>query len=135
MPKTANAFCMNSASTTKFSSVMTFAIHIWVNLLSLHKVLTRLLMYNNSQSMVPFSYSDHQLLLSMSTFANYCHFLNVTIEDTNVIPVIMTLWPIHISIHDITTKYPKLPCLLEDFRFVTYFTKHVSFTWQPQKSL
>jgi hypothetical protein len=44
------------------------------------------LTYNNSQSMVPFSYSDHRLLLSMSTFANCCHFLNVTIEDANVIP-------------------------------------------------
>jgi hypothetical protein len=46
---------MNFASTTKFSSVVTLEIHIWVNLLSLLKVLTRLLMYNNSQSMAPFS--------------------------------------------------------------------------------
>jgi hypothetical protein len=29
--KTANAFHMNSASTTKFSSVVTLAIHIWIN--------------------------------------------------------------------------------------------------------
>jgi hypothetical protein len=36
--------------------------------------------------MVPFSYSDHQLLLSASTFADCCHLLNVTIEDANVVP-------------------------------------------------
>jgi hypothetical protein len=23
----------------------------------------------------------------------------------------------------------------KDFQFVTFFTKHISFTWQPQKSL
>jgi hypothetical protein len=48
------------------------------------------LMYNKSQSMVPFSCSDHQLLLSVSTFANCWHFLNITIEDTNVVP--LSLW-------------------------------------------
>jgi hypothetical protein len=86
MLKTANTFHMNFASTTKFSSIMTLENHIWVHSLSLHKVLTILLMHNNSQSMVVFSCSDHQLLLSTSTFADCCHFLNVTIEDTNVIP-------------------------------------------------
>jgi hypothetical protein len=40
--------------------------------------------------MVPFLYSNHQLLLSASTFAYYCHFLNVTIEDANVVP--QSLW-------------------------------------------
>jgi hypothetical protein len=30
--------------------------------------------------MVPFLYSDHWLLLSVSTFADCCHFLNITIE-------------------------------------------------------
>jgi hypothetical protein len=54
---------------------MTLAIHIWVNWQHLLKVLSRLLMYNNSQSMVPFLYSDHRLLLSASTFADCCHFL------------------------------------------------------------
>jgi hypothetical protein len=85
-PKTANAFHMNSASTTKFKSIMTLAIHIWANWPCLHKVLTTLSINNNSQSMVLFSYSDHQLLLSASTFADCCHFLNITIEDTNVVP-------------------------------------------------
>jgi hypothetical protein len=46
---------MNFASMTKFSSIVTLEIYIWVNSLSPLKVLTRLLMYNNSQSMVPFS--------------------------------------------------------------------------------
>jgi hypothetical protein len=69
---------------------MTLAIHIWVSWPSLLKVLSRLSMYNNSQSMVPSSYSDHQLLLSASTFADCCHFLNVTIEDANVVP--QSLW-------------------------------------------
>jgi hypothetical protein len=27
------------------------------------------------------------------------------------------------------------PPILEDFQFATFFTKHISFTWQPQKSL
>jgi hypothetical protein len=40
--------------------------------------------------MVPFLYSDHRLLLSASTFADCCHFLNVTIEDANVVP--QSLW-------------------------------------------
>jgi hypothetical protein len=69
---------------------VTLAIHIWVNWPSLLKVLSRLSTYNNSQSMVPFSYSDHRLLLSTSTFADCCHFLNITIEDANVIP--QSLW-------------------------------------------
>jgi hypothetical protein len=86
MPKTANAFRMNFTSMTKFSSIVTLEIHIWVNWSNPHKVLSKLLMYNNSQSMVPFSYSNHRLLLSTSTFANCCHFLNITIEDTNVVP-------------------------------------------------
>jgi hypothetical protein len=75
-------FCIND----KFSSVVTLAIHIWVNSPSLLEVLSRLSMYNDSQSMVPFLYSDHRLLLSASTFADCCHFLNVTIEDVNVVP-------------------------------------------------
>jgi hypothetical protein len=50
---------MNSTSTTKFSSAMTLAIHIWVNWPSLLKVPSKLLTYSNSQSMVPFLYSDH----------------------------------------------------------------------------
>jgi hypothetical protein len=58
----------------------------WVNWPSLLKVPSKLLTYINSQSMVPFLYSDHGLLLSASTFANCCHFLNVTIEDANVVP-------------------------------------------------
>jgi hypothetical protein len=52
--------------------------------------LQKLLTYKNSQSMVQFLYSDHRLLLSASTFANICHFLNVTIEDANVVP--QSLW-------------------------------------------
>jgi hypothetical protein len=64
-------------------------------------------MYNNYPSIVPFLYSDHRLLLSASTFADCCHFLNVTIEDANVVPVIMNWWPTQILIHDVTTKYPK----------------------------
>ncbi len=39
-----------------------FCLNHQVNWPSQHKVLSRLSMYNNSQSMVPFSYSDHQLL-------------------------------------------------------------------------
>jgi hypothetical protein len=69
---------------------VTLAIHIWVNWPTLLKVPSKLSMYNNSQSMVPFLYSDHQLLLSTSTFADCCHFLNATIEDANVIP--QSLW-------------------------------------------
>jgi hypothetical protein len=99
MPKTANAFHMIFTSRTKFSSIVTLEIHIWVNLLSLYKVLMRLSMYNNSKSMVPFSYRDHQLLLSASTFTNWCIFLNVTTDNTNVVP--QSLWPTHTSIHDI----------------------------------
>jgi hypothetical protein len=53
---------------------------------SLLKVPSKLLTYNNSQSMVPFLYSDHRLLFIASTFADCCHFLNVTIEDANVVP-------------------------------------------------
>jgi hypothetical protein len=63
--------------------------------------------------------------------------------------VIMTLWPTHTSIHDITTKYPKpaeLTKLTRDSSCKSdslsktsdlqpFFTKHISFTWQPQKSL
>jgi hypothetical protein len=99
MPKIANAFHMHLTSRTKFSSIVTLEIHIWVNLLSLYKVLMRLSMYNNSKSMVPFSYRDHQLLLSASTFTNWCIFLNVTTDNTNVVP--QSLWPTHTSIHDI----------------------------------
>jgi hypothetical protein len=73
--KNCNAFHMNSASTTKFSSIVTLAIHIWVNWPSLLKVPSKLLTYNNSQSMVPFLYSDHRLLFSASTFDDCCHFL------------------------------------------------------------
>jgi hypothetical protein len=40
--------------------------------------------------MVPFLYNDHQLLLSTSTFADCCNFLNVTIEEANVVP--QSLW-------------------------------------------
>jgi hypothetical protein len=40
--------------------------------------------------MVPFSSSAHRLLLSASTFADCCPFLNVTIEDANVVP--QSLW-------------------------------------------
>jgi hypothetical protein len=58
-------------------------------LANLHKVLSKLSLYNNYQSMVPFLYSDCQLLLSASTFNNCCHFLNGTIEDVNVVP-----WPL-----------------------------------------
>jgi hypothetical protein len=58
-PKTANAFHMNSASTTKFKSIVTLEINIRANWPSLHKGLTTLSMDNNSQSMVLFSYSDH----------------------------------------------------------------------------
>jgi hypothetical protein len=72
-------FCIND-------KVLTLEIHIWVNWPSLLKVPSKLLTYNNSQSMIPFLYSDHQLLLGTSTFANCCHFLNLTIEDMNVIP-------------------------------------------------
>jgi hypothetical protein len=63
--------------------------------------------------------------------------------------VFMTLWPTHTSIHDITTKYPKpaeltiwlviQKCkpdsLSKTFDLQPFFTKHISFTWQPQKSL
>jgi hypothetical protein len=38
----------------------------------------------------PFSHSNHRLLLSASTFADCCRFLNVTIEDANVVP--QSLW-------------------------------------------
>jgi hypothetical protein len=58
--KAATAFCMNFTSMTKFSSVLKLEIHIWANSLSLHKFLARLLMYNSSQSMIPFSNSDQQ---------------------------------------------------------------------------
>jgi hypothetical protein len=75
-------FCLND----KFSSVATLAIHTWENWPSLLKVPSKLFMYNNYTSMVPFLYSDHQLLLSASTFADCCHFSNVTIEDANVVP-------------------------------------------------
>jgi hypothetical protein len=40
--------------------------------------------------MVPFSSSAHRLLLSASTFTDCCNFLNVTIEDANVVP--QSLW-------------------------------------------
>jgi hypothetical protein len=45
--------------------------------------------------------------LSASTFADCCHFLNVTIEDVNVVPQSLWHYDTHTSIHDITTKYPK----------------------------
>jgi hypothetical protein len=69
----------------------------------------KLLMYNNYPSMVPFLYSNHRLLLSASTFANCCHFLNVTIEDAKVVP--QSLWPydplIFRYMMSLTTKYPR----------------------------
>jgi hypothetical protein len=74
MPKTANAFHMNFASMTKSSSIVTLEIHIWENWPNLHTALSKLSMYNNYQSMVPFLSSDHRLLMSASTFANCCHF-------------------------------------------------------------
>jgi hypothetical protein len=86
MPKTANAFRTNFASMTKSSSVVTLEIIIWGNWPNLHKALSKLSMYNNYQTMVLFLSSDSQLLLSASTFANCCHFLNITIEDANVVP-------------------------------------------------
>jgi hypothetical protein len=63
--------------------------------------------------------------------------------------VIMTLWPTHALIHDITTKYPKptklmkwlvtqnckSDSLLKTFHLQPFFKKHISLTWQPQKSL
>jgi hypothetical protein len=92
-----------------------------VNLLNFHKVLTRLLTCNNSQSMVPFSYSDHQLLLSVSTFTDCSHFLNITFEDANVVP--QALWP-----YDPFTPWYMMSqqniqssLSLEDFWFATFF--------------
>jgi hypothetical protein len=55
-------------------------------LANLHKALSKSSTYNNSQSMVLFLYSTRRLLLSPSTFSDCCHFLNVTIEDANVLP-------------------------------------------------
>ena len=131
--KTANVFRTNFAYTTRFSSVVTLEIHIWVNSPSLHKVLMRLLMYNNSQSMVPFSSSDHRLLLSASTFADCSHFSNVTIEDANVVP----------QSHDpLTPRYmtsqqiSKIPPRLEDFRFATFSSQnHLIHTTTSEESL
>jgi hypothetical protein len=85
-PKTANAFCTNFASMIKSSSIVTLETHIWKKLPNVHKALSKSLTYNNYQSMVLFLSSNHRLLLSTSTFTNCCHFLNVTIEDTNVVP-------------------------------------------------
>jgi hypothetical protein len=74
-------FCLNGKVLIRRDT-----IHTWENWPSLLKVPSKLLMYNNYPSMVPFLYSDHRLLLSASTFADCCHFLNVTIEDANVVP-------------------------------------------------
>jgi hypothetical protein len=49
--------------------------------------------------------------------------------------VIMTLWPTHISIHDVTTKYPK-PAILEDFWFATFSHEtHLIHTATSEESL
>jgi hypothetical protein len=76
--------------------------------------------------MVPFLYSDHWLLLSASTFANYCHFLNVTIEDANVVP--QSLWPYDHVLHQKennvvnTASSGLLPCMSsEPLRKSTHF--------------
>jgi hypothetical protein len=87
---------------------VTLAIHIWVNWPSLLKVLSRSSTYKNSQSMVPFSYSDHRLLFER---INICRLLPF-FEHYNWgckchSSVIITLWPTHTSKHDSTTKYPK----------------------------
>jgi hypothetical protein len=58
-------------------------------------------------------------LLSASTFADCCHFLNVTIEDTNVIP--QSLWPydpLKFWYMMSQLNIQSLP-ILEDFRFAT----------------
>jgi hypothetical protein len=51
--------------------------------------------------------------------------------------VIMTLWATHPLIFPYMTSQLNIqsPLILEDFRFATFFTKHISFTRQPQKSL
>jgi hypothetical protein len=61
-------FCLND-KVLIHHDIGTLAIHIWVNWPSLLKVLSRSLTYN-TQSMVLFSYSNHRLLLIMSTFAD-----------------------------------------------------------------
>jgi hypothetical protein len=81
--------------------------------------------------------------LSPSTFSDCCHFLNVTIEDANVLPH-QSLWPAHTQ-YMTSNKYQNDPWLnsncsqarliLEDFQFAQFSRKHISFTWQPQKSL
>jgi hypothetical protein len=102
MPKTANAFHTNLTLMAKSSSIVTLEIHIWENWPNLHKALSKLLTYNNYQSTVPFLYSDCQLLLSASTFADCCHFLNITIEDVNVVP--QSLCPTHTR-YNTSNKY------------------------------
>jgi hypothetical protein len=131
-PKTANAFCMNSTSMTKVSSIVTLDIHIWVNWKSPHKVLSKLLTYNNSLSMVPFSYSNHWLLLRASTFADCCHsFVHYSWGHECCTSVIMTSWPTHTSIHDITTKYPK-PAELKNDSWLKIASDSLSKTFDLQ---
>jgi hypothetical protein len=59
--------------------------------------------------MVPFLYSYHRLLLSTSTFADCCHFLNVTIEDANVVP--QSLWHYDTLTHRYMTSQQNIQSL------------------------
>jgi hypothetical protein len=70
--------------------------------------------------MVPFLYSIHQLLLSASTLADCCHFLNITIEDAIVIP--QSLWPYDPLIFRYMTSQLNIqsPLILEDFQNATF---------------
>jgi hypothetical protein len=105
---------------------MTLAIHIWVNRPNLLKVLSRLLMSNNSQSMPPFLYSDHRLLLSASTFADCCPFLNVTIEDANVVP--QSLW----HYDTLTLWYSSKSGVCQKWSGQTYIHTYIQ-TWHHNK--
>jgi hypothetical protein len=99
--------------------------------------------------MVPFLYSDHRLLLSASTFADCCHFLNVAIEDTMYLSLydIMTHSLFDTWHHNKISKACQANNMTHDSKSVNlthfqrllicnlFLTKHISFTWQPQKSL
>jgi hypothetical protein len=115
------------------------------------EVLSNLLTYINSLSMVPFSYSDHQLLLSTSTFANCCcHFFMLQLR----------MWMLYLSHYVIMThshfdtwhhnkiskarRANEMTCdskllvrlTLEDFPFATFFQKtHLSHMTTSEESL
>jgi hypothetical protein len=87
----------------------------------------------------------------ITLLTDFCHFLNVTIEDGNVVP--QSLWHYDpLTLWYMTSqqnKYPKPTELTKwlviqncksdsfskTFDLQPFFMKHIWFTWQPQKSL